>query len=58
MTGGERGSGVARTGVVLILIGLAVAARRTFELPGSWMLVLAGTALVVFAAVVRVQRRS
>ena len=45
------GSGLMLAGLIVTLVGLAVALTHTFEMPGHWTTVAVGVALLVAGAV-------
>jgi hypothetical protein len=57
VAGCRGGRGVMWAGVLVILIGLAVAASRTLEIPRYWVPVVVGVALVSLGAARRALRR-
>ena len=58
MNGCERGQGLMWAGVVVILIGLGIAAFRVFEIPRYWTPLAVGIALLAAGAWRTRQRRA
>ena len=50
------GNGLIVAGLIVTLVGLGVVLMETLKLPRSWMIVLAGVALLVAGAARRVLR--
>ena len=56
MNGCRRGGGLIRAGILVILIGLGIAAFGAFQIPGYWTPLMIGVVLLVVGAW-RAQRR-
>ncbi|HET7341171.1 MAG TPA: hypothetical protein VFL90_06885 [Methylomirabilota bacterium] len=48
-----RGNGLLIAGIVVTLVGLAAAVRETYHLPGYWITIAVGVALLIAGAMRR-----